>query len=351
MSRNRIIAFFLICVLLTYATGCNNTESISVPSQDNSELGNLNKEYIVNVYEIPFVCFDLEGQFMEIEDIRWHVWIYEEAELQSQTVAKNPKTTEELRDLLKNCVAEVIRVPKELSPLFGLTLSFTGGQGYGYFGKDEDYFYYGTTHLAGMHVTTPIEEFALNAELVRTQVPEGVYIAELEEYVQSVYEHVKAFKPIGKGKQASPYWLYSTLVSHGTSPDYKGTLKDSNWVECVQWARSELLTYPEKYAYQEEQIKELLEHSLPMDGVIIKITDEEDVIDARAQLYAKAKISGSYATLEEFIVLHGHYEGKEEYEPVLWAYDFKEKEWWSSTYNYHVDITPTLEYYKEHCAN
>lgn len=305
------------------------------------------KEYEVNVYEFPLVCLDLEGRYIEIEDICWHIWLLEEVGGEKLSLEHMPHTTEELHEILKCSIAEVLRVPKELSPLFGLTLSCMGGQGYILYGQDEGYYYYSKTFPNSIRLAAPTEEYAGNTELVREKLPTKIHVKSTEGYVQSIYAHVKEEKTGGKGTEQGPYWMYSTFVYSDMYPDYRETLRDSFWVEQVQWARKELLNNSEKYDISEEKIKELLEKNPPRDKAIIWKAEAAEVIDARAQRYASAKCRGAAAGLEDIVVLYGYYQGEEEYAPMIWTYDFAEECWWEVSHNYYVDITPSLEYYRK----
>ncbi len=319
----------------------NVAEATTIKESDFVE----SKEYTQNLYEFPLVCLDFNGNYIDIPEIRWYIWLQEDSGATPLSIQSLPLNTEELQGILKNCIAEVIKVPKELSPLYGMTISCIKGAAY--YGEDKENYYYCGTYPSVLRLSEPTKEHVVNSKVIRTLSEEWPFAKKQETYIHTISKDVVRYESNINSVADDPYNLYAVRYYMNEPSDYRATIKDGNWVECVQDARDELLNDPEKYKYPEEVVAALYTKNGLADNVVLCDTAESEIIDARAQIYAWYKIQGSDSSINDIIVLSGTYDDKEE--RLIFAWNCLEEEWFTNySKNFYVDITSSLKYYAEY---
>ncbi len=347
----RIIILLYVAILSCIIVGCDKPRSSeeSVSSEILAETYTLdeNVNYEINQYTFPYVCILPNGNYIEIPGIQWSLWMLEETDSTSISVEHLPCETEALNELLINCVAHVVQVPKELIPLYAVMVQCMSGESY--LGEDESSYYYGGVHPY-LRLTVPTETYVANTELVREHIPDNTPdIKTIKEYMNEIYSNVVRHNSYQD--TAVPYdipSLYYSAEYYADLTDFSCTILDEEWVQCVQEAKYELVNYPEKYIYSEDVVSALCDsHNL---GEYIEFIDtkESEVIEIRAQIYATLCVSDPERTrtLNDVIVLYGEYEGLED--PLVFTWDMVQEEWYTNYgKNYYVDIVPSIEYYQQ----
>ncbi len=237
--RKKIILLMLMLATFSF-TGCvssspsgspSNMESSSVESAEN----NPDEAISINAYEFPELCMELEGKsdIAEFEEIDWYVWMAEEEPME---VAQMPHDAEELQEMLHNCLVEVIKVPKELIPVYSLYLHVTNGTTFA--GEDEANYYYYVNNVKNIRVIEPGDGEPGNYLLVREgYIENSPREISAEEYLGMVCDDISAVQAHNLNTISDPRLIYMPLYADDVATDFTGTIVDSEWVEHVQWAR------------------------------------------------------------------------------------------------------------------
>ncbi len=331
----------------------NFTSEKEIDTSENSEPASI-IEHELRKYEFPFVGIKMtDGEYIEIPEIRWHIWLSEEKGSEPLDIEHLPMSREGLSEVLKNTVAEVIVVPKELSPLYTTVLKtcLAGGD---FFGEDDANYFYCNQHVQGVWLNEKEFKPSNDYQKLRKQYYQGAKgYAKEEDYIYEINPDVTEFfgYPFA-GRGYPPYNQLNFNRVENPNNLYMATILDEEWVTCVQSAKEELLNNPEKYKYPKTTVETLLKDNDLPEYITLIETEEMSVVEARAQMYGEYKAYykereiDTELLLEDFIVLRGIYEENKEEYLFIWLDSYGD---FIGTYrpDFYVDIVPSIEYYQQ----
>lgn len=304
----------------------------------------------LSLHECPGLFVNQAGKIVQVEGVRWfHVMADEEDKDYFFTVSE-----QNVLEQLKNSVFEWMVIPKEIMPVTALYGTING---LSYIGQDEDYYYLARTQgnsnlsIASILVDGQVNEFgnwgdgywAVNQWEKYSGLSEDFALLE-----NAVKAGITPFRQSPLTTVNSP--LHFPYGADGYSEDpYRATVLDEAWTTDAAWAREQLLEHGQDYAYPEELVKKKIQDENEAQSqnewsMTILETDPDEVIDARAQIYARIKAFGQDVSLNQVIVLLGKSVPTGDARLCsVWLVEDGELVWWDGYFEYfYQDIRPAV---------